>query len=150
MTGNRAIGEELAQEALARLIREAGVLRPAGSLKGWLWTVATNLGRDHLRHRRFELASAPAAARSAETSGADPLETQELKDTVQAVLAHLPEPDRLCLLMKDVEELPYGILAEVLAISPETARVRVHRARERFRDLYKPLDGDKELRHASA
>lgn len=149
MTGCRGTAEDLAQEALARLVREAPRLGSVGSLQAWVWTVATNLGRDHLRRRRFELASAPGAARPEQADPADPLEAAELRDAVQKALIRLPEPDRLCLLLKDMQDQPYELVAEVLGVTTETARVRVHRARERFREAYRPLAGEEDT-HAAA
>ena len=145
MTGNRATGEDLAQETLLRVLGEA----PAGAPAGWVWTVALNLGRDHLRRSRFEVVGLEEEGVSHRRPSAG-LEERELRDGVQDALRSLPESDRACLVLKDMEGVGYGTLAEALGIPEASARVRVHRARERFRDLWLSRGGSGEAIHASA
>ena len=142
MTGSRVTGEDLAQEVLIRLLREAPEMEASGSVRGWIWTVAANLARDHLRRRRFELVTGDFNLLPAP----EPAPTG-LRDRVQGVLDLLTEGDRLCLVLRDMEGMAYEALAGMLGISEVAARVRVHRARERFRELYLAQKGEA---HASA
>jgi RNA polymerase sigma-70 factor (ECF subfamily) len=60
---------------------------------------------------------------------------------VRRVLAQLPEPDRVALVLRAGQSLPYAEIARVLGISEGAARVKVHRARRRLLDAYLKLQG---------
>jgi RNA polymerase sigma-70 factor (ECF subfamily) len=55
-------------------------------------------------------------------------------DRVNRVMARLPEPDRIALVLRAEHSLPYVEIARVLGISEGAARVQVHRARRRLLD----------------
>jgi RNA polymerase sigma-70 factor (ECF subfamily) len=60
---------------------------------------------------------------------------RELVQKVRQVVARLPEMDREVLFMRNFEELPYEVIADILAIDPAAARKRHGRALVRFHDL---------------
>jgi RNA polymerase sigma-70 factor (ECF subfamily) len=57
-------------------------------------------------------------------------------ERVRCVMARLPEPDRIALILRAEQSLPYAEIARVLEISEGAARVKVHRARRRLLDVY--------------
>ena len=62
----------------------------------------------------------------------DPAHHAEVRselDRAQAALGRLPEPTRVALVLRDVAELSYEEVAEVLEISLTAARSRIHRGR---------------------
>jgi RNA polymerase sigma-70 factor (ECF subfamily) len=72
----------------------------------------------------------------------------ELRARVRASIEDLPEPYRVVLLLRDIEELDTQETAERLAISPAAVKVRLHRARQALRTLLEPLfvaDGERSL-----
>jgi RNA polymerase sigma-70 factor (ECF subfamily) len=57
-------------------------------------------------------------------------------DRISRMMARLPEPDRVALVLRAEHSLPYAEIARVLGISEGAARVQVHRARRRLLDSY--------------
>ena len=54
-TGNRALAEDVLADTFERVLRKRGTFdRRRGSEKGWLYTIALNLLRDHLRRQETE------------------------------------------------------------------------------------------------
>ncbi|HEU4678583.1 MAG TPA: sigma-70 family RNA polymerase sigma factor, partial [Terrimicrobiaceae bacterium] len=49
LTGNEAVALDLAQETFVRVYQNRGRYRPTGAFATWLFTIATNLARHHLR-----------------------------------------------------------------------------------------------------
>ncbi|MDP3063579.1 MAG: sigma factor-like helix-turn-helix DNA-binding protein, partial [Chloroflexota bacterium] len=60
---------------------------------------------------------------------------------VREVMASLPREMAECLYLYEVEGFKSPDLAKVLGISPEAVRQRVARARKRFREAYRALEG---------
>lgn len=68
--------------------------------------------------------------------GADELlERAEVRDTVRAAIDRLPETYRTVLVLRDLEELDTSEVAELLGISANAVKVRLHRARQALREL---------------
>lgn len=68
----------------------------------------------------------------------DRLEADELRATVRRCIDELPEPYRVVLLLRDIEELNTQETAERLGISEPAVKVRLHRARQALRTLLDP------------
>jgi RNA polymerase sigma-70 factor (ECF subfamily) len=68
----------------------------------------------------------------------DPLARAELCGTVRAAIESLPEPYRVALMLRDIEELSNDELASALGVSVNAAKIRVHRARQALRALLEP------------
>lgn len=65
----------------------------------------------------------------------DRLETDEVRTTVRRCIDELPDPYRVVLLLRDIEELSTQETAERLGISDAAVKVRLHRARQALRTL---------------
>ena len=69
---------------------------------------------------------------------------QEL-ETVLAELQKLQETDRAALLMRALDDMPYGEIAAALNITLAAARVKVHRARARLMAVRNPIREELEV-----
>lgn len=69
----------------------------------------------------------------------DRLESAELRLMVRRCIDDLPEPYRVVLLLRDIEELNTQETAERLGISEAAVKVRLHRARQALRTLLNPI-----------
>lgn len=67
------------------------------------------------------------------------LELSELRTQVRGCIDDLPEPYRVVLLLRDIEELDTGETAKRLDISEAAVKVRLHRARQALRTLLDPI-----------
>ncbi len=74
----------------------------------------------------------------------------ELSDLVRRSVAALPESFRICLQLRDFEELSVKEVAAALDISEENVKVRTHRARSALKRLLEPLLRGKPIRETTA
>ena len=138
LTGQRETAEDLTQETFIRALqavrRDPNQIGEA-SHKAWLFQVATNLARDHLRRRRLIRWLPFQPERHGEIAGdaTDGLAEQEL---VGRALRQLPPETAAILLLKDAEGFTAREIAEMLGEPFEAVRKRLARARERFRLEY--------------
>ncbi len=113
-------------------------LTDASALKVWLYKVAKNSCLTMRRKGKFEprtvqpldelLPSEPAIADWSNLP-IDSLLKGELTETVQTAIRKLPAPYRMVLILRDMEQLSTKETADVLEISEETSKIRLHRAR---------------------
>lgn len=107
----------------------------------WLYGVATNVLRHHLRRgRRQQAAHLRLAPPSGTSHGADDGVAAALDAAVEwplvaAALEQLAPIDREALLLVAWEELSYAEVAEATGVPVGTVRSRVNRARRRLREL---------------
>lgn len=62
-------------------------------------------------------------------------EREETRAFVRAAIDQLPENHRIALLLRDIDGLPTDEMADILNISPNAAKIRVHRAHQALRTL---------------
>ena len=68
------------------------------------------------------------------TNQANAVENRDLADQVKLMMQELPEKQRLVMHLRDIEELSYEEIAEVLNISLDQVKVNLHRARKSIRE----------------
>jgi RNA polymerase sigma-70 factor (ECF subfamily) len=135
---DRALAEEIVQEALVRGLEHAGEIRE--SAIGWFYGVLRNAIIDHARRRAAydRRLAAVAAELEAELEAApDEPVLRDLRDTVCRCVSRLAgtlKPEYADALQRiDVEDTPVKDYAEQAGISASNAGVRVFRAREALR-----------------
>jgi len=158
--GHPEDAEDTAQETLLRLARSLKDFPNARALSVWLYKVAKTqclmsrrkskfapaemLSLDELMPNRME-AAAPLMKSWAITPEELVLREESRARLEQAVLA-LPKQYRLVLILRDMEQLNTREVAEVLEISEDTVKMRLHRARVFVRnELEKYFRGRKRL-----
>lgn len=67
------------------------------------------------------------------------LQSAELRAKVRSCIEQLPEPYRVVLLLRDIEELDTAETAERVGITQAAVKVRLHRARQALRTLLDPV-----------
>lgn len=139
MVGNPADAEDLTQEALLRAHRRLANLQAPAALGAWLHRIASNLALDSLRPaaRRAEAESGPEEREPAsEAAGADRLtDLAAMSACGRELLKLLPRRYRTVLLLHDLRGLTSGEVAAVLGCTEGAVKIRLHRARARFRAL---------------
>jgi len=132
MVGDRAVAEEIAQEAFTRAWRHAGAYDARrGRVATWLLAITRNLAIDHLRAKRTEPLD-PEALREADRAlwvsspappgtGDDPAELRE-------ALAELPADQRRALLLTALYGYTAREVGELEGIPLGTAKTRIRTA----------------------
>ena len=150
---DHARATDLAQEAFMRFYKRlrAPGNEHTGDATSLLFTIAANLGRDELRRRkvRREAPLGHHAEQSAELSPGAGLEREERELVVRAALAALDADDRLLLVLREVQDLPYETIATILEVPLGTVKSRISRARLAFREAW-VQNGGKAVEHDHA
>lgn len=136
LTGDGDIAEDVAQEAFLRLLRRTDLDEDNARL--WIFTVATNLVRDHGRGvaRRQRLLMARPVVPSGPPAPDVETERNERVAGVRAALTLLPERDRQLLLMRE-EGFRYQEMAEAVGVAPGSVGTLIARALKKFEAVYR-------------
>ena len=151
-TGDRQAAEDVFQEAFIQVHLSASTFDIERRFKPWLFTIAANKARDHLRRNsRRPTTPLSAPVGTGEDQGqsfvdlleaAGPLpeqqaQSQELADRVQTVALDMPDHLRQILLLAYFHRLAYNEIAEALEIPLGTVKSRLHTAVATFARLWK-------------
>ncbi len=136
--------EDAAQETFVKVGRSLESFRGESSLSTWIYRIATNTAMDHLRRassKRSLLATEDKDLPSDEDTGhADDkplLDTllirKDMNECIRGVVDSLPADSSTVLVLSEFEGLTNSEIAEVIGISLDTAKIRLHRARTKLR-----------------
>lgn len=115
------------QEALLAVARRIDHFDGRCAFTTWLYRVATNAALDELR-RRARRAPPAAPDTVLAPSDDDPSRVVDRLD-VRAALGALPEEFRVAVVLRDLGDLPYAEIADILGIPVGTVRSRIARGR---------------------
>jgi RNA polymerase sigma-70 factor (ECF subfamily) len=127
LTGDGAEAEDLAQEALVRLLERWDRVGKMASPTGYLYRTALNLHRS--RRRRVRRSRVPRGEERP-----NPIETVEDRDELGRALAALPVDQRAALILVEWLGLSSTEAGAILGIEPVSVRVRIARAKRALRD----------------
>ena len=150
MVKDPTLAEELTQETLIRVYVHAAKYREIAKFSTWVFTIATNLVRNKMRQRsrRPWMISLNPAPEDDEMpvdppdKVADPSEgvhREELAGIIAEATRRIPEKYRIPFLLREVDQLSYEEIQQVTGLKLGTVRSRINRARNRFRQLIKPM-----------
>jgi RNA polymerase sigma-70 factor (ECF subfamily) len=135
MTGDEQASYDLAQETFVRAWQRFERVRRYEQPRAWLFRVATNLARNHRRHRSVRDAATVRLVSSGLAAG-DMTSCVAESEAVRAALDELPVKQRAALVLRVVYGLSLGELAQALGASEAAAKMTLSRARGRFRAHY--------------
>jgi RNA polymerase sigma-70 factor (ECF subfamily) len=140
LTRNESDAQDLVQDTYVKAFKSRKQFKPGTNLKAWLFTILHNT----FRNRRRDIGRDPIdvdSDRLDAVAPADPAATPEehllraaMGPDLQAALDSLPEAFREAVWLRDVEEFPYGEIAEMLAIPLGTVMSRISRGRRMLYD----------------
>lgn len=137
-TSSPEAAEDLTQDVFIRIYRTLDQYdAKQGDLANWLMRLARNLIIDDYRHRARNPQNSMADAvddhsyhlRAVGTSAHKEIERKELASQVQAGIDKLAPDLRTCVILRDIEELTYQEIVEVLKIPEGTVKSRINRGR---------------------
>jgi RNA polymerase sigma-70 factor (ECF subfamily) len=137
-TSNVSAAEDLTQEVFVRIYKSLNQYDPKqGNLANWLMRLARNLIIDDYRKRQRNPQNSMADTvdnhtfhlRSVGTSAQKEVERRELASQVQEGIDKLPPDLRTCVILRDIEEMTYKEIVDVLDIPEGTVKSRINRGR---------------------
>ena len=122
------------QETFLKAIRALPGLVDASTFPAWLYRIAENTIRDHVRRKarnrgKLVFTDALDELRSP-GDGEAAAESRELAEKLLAAIRDLPERYREPLLLRHSRDLPYAEIGRILGITEKTVQVRIFRARK--------------------
>jgi RNA polymerase sigma-70 factor (ECF subfamily) len=152
LIGDRDRAEDLAQEVFLRVYRHAGTYRVTARFTTWLYTIASNLGKNELRNRarrrNVSMEDSPRELRQDDYHfgtredflGPDRIsDLNDRKKKVRLAIDSLPEHFRMMLVLRDLEGFSYEEIASMLELPLGTVKSRINRARLEFKKRVEPL-----------
>lgn len=146
--GDPAEAHEVTQETFLSALRALPSYREQKSFKAWLYTIALNQSRSHLRKRKTleRLRASLTAIFRLETEKQVSPEEAAIQNEKEAALwrsiNQLDERHRIVLVLRYFHELSVIEISEVLSVNEGTIHSRLHSARTKLRDSLKHLHGE--------
>ena len=148
LSNDREQAKDLLQETFLKAYRFSDKFESGTNAKAWLYRIMKNTYINEYRrtHRLPEIVEFNEQISSYQMTGRDGgadndlramLDTQMFDDDINGALSALPEKFKSIIVLRDIEELPYEEIAEVLEIPIGTVRSRLHRARALLFDRLK-------------
>jgi RNA polymerase sigma-70 factor (ECF subfamily) len=140
--GQAGDADDLSQDTFLRAYRAYGSLPSDANVRAWLFSIATNLARNHFRsetRRRRAYGEVRAFAREAVGSAPEAeLVSRETEALVEGIIRRLPLKQRLAFTQRKMHGLAYQAIGRSLGCSAESARAHVFQA---LRKIRQGLDG---------
>ena len=134
--------QDAAQDVFLKAYRGLKDFRPDFSIHTWLYRIAVNTCLDYKRKSyREALRNEPLAEDlpSKEPFADQLYVSRESTKAIQRALQKLPEKLRATIVLREIEELSYEEIAQILRTSIGTVKSRISRAREQLRHLLKKI-----------
>lgn len=150
LTSRRDVAEELMQETFLRMVRTIDTYEHTGRFEPWLFRIAANLARDHMRQRRRRgvmlALDGEERAGGIDQRGSDSYETAphaglillEHKAQLERALLRLRPAEREIIALRHYADLSFREIAETLGVPLGTALARAHRALQKLKALMGP------------
>jgi RNA polymerase sigma factor (sigma-70 family) len=132
--------EDVCHEAFVRALRHWNDGDEAANACGWLYRITKNTAYDHLRRQRRVVMTPLADTHEAIAGAAAPESQFADAEPVWAVLSNLPDHYRVPLLLQLAAGYPLHTIAATLDCNVNAIKTRLHRARLRFRQLYRATE----------
>ncbi|HEB12931.1 MAG TPA: sigma-70 family RNA polymerase sigma factor [Actinobacteria bacterium] len=131
--------EDLTQEIFIRLLDKVSMWRGEAKFSTWLYRLAINHCRDHLRRRHLETSEINESLCDPHPGPAQETETREVRCLIENALMELPIDFRAVVYLRDIGSFSYGEIASILEIELGTVKSRLARGR---RSLARALEAD--------
>src|SRR6266700_5629015 len=154
---NKEEAEDISQEVFVKVYNGIKKFEQQASFSSWLYRIATNSALDALdkskRHsKNMALSSRPNSTNDGDTDAlsqqasteAGPEEhamRTELRECINHVLKKLDREQARLLLMRDFDDLSYDEIAQVLQAGMSAVKMRIHRARLAFQQVFSQFCG---------
>jgi RNA polymerase sigma-70 factor (ECF subfamily) len=140
IVGNENDAWDLAQEGFLKAWRSIHRFQARSSFYMWLYSITINVTIDSLRQRcrRSEVELDDAIPSSLPSPRAN-YQRNEIRQHINAALAQLSPEHRAVIVLKEIEDLHYHEIAEILNLSIGTVMSRLFYGRKKLQSILRPL-----------
>ncbi len=126
--------DDLFQEIFMRVHTAAGRYEPSRPLEPWIFTIAANAARNHLRDRAARARVVDPQVEAPDTADSGPgverrVAAERMVEWLERAIAALPDGQREVLLLAGVEGLSHEAVAEALGLTVGAVKTRLRRGR---------------------
>lgn len=130
----------MVQDAYVRAYRAIRRFRGDSSFSTWMYRITSNCASTHLSRRTLQrtvelVDDAPIVDLRPDQDPGLRAEATVLRHHIDRAIRSLPERLRQVVVLRDLHDLSHSEIAEELGITTSAAKVRLHRARQRLRDM---------------
>ena len=140
--------EDMAQEVFLKVNKALKTFRGESQLSTWIYRIATNAALDRLRSPSYQClirkglsfdsngesdVNKKVCPEDKSISVEQQLVRIEMNECIRNFIGHLPEKYRTVLVLSDLEGFKNREIAEILGITLDTVKIRLHRARAELR-----------------
>ncbi len=146
LLGNPNDSSDVVQDVFIKIFRSVGSFREQSSLRTWIYRIAVNEAHNHrrwfsrhcrrevsLENEREEQSSSLEMAPDPGRSPFDQALDSEHRQLIEQALTRINPTFRTAVLLRDIENLSYEEIAEILQLSLGTVKSRILRGREALR-----------------
>ena len=148
IVGNPAEANEITQETFIAALRSLPSYQEKKSFKAWLYTIALNHSRSHLRRQkalerlRTTLTTFFQVETQKQITPEEAVIQNEKEAQIWSTLKQLDERHRLVVILRYFHELSIAEISEILSVNEGTIHSRLHSAREKLRSALEHLHGE--------
>lgn len=151
LMGNRQEAEDQAQEVFLKVYRGIKQLDDPNTFTAWVYRITTNTCFDALSKQKRRPQTTPLdppdaegneQPRYADPRTLDPEQAalrREVWACLEQTLRKLDAPGRAVLILRDIENRPYQEIAEALSLGLSAVKMRIHRARLAFQQVFEQV-----------
>ena len=134
MTNDRMLSEDLVQNVFERVLKHKKTYRMNYPFGGWIFRIAKNCLADHYRKMKIKTSDIDISSPSWET--ADTSNQEPLYSELETALNALKPEFKEVLILTRFQDLKYKEVGNILGISENGIKARVHRALKQLRKEY--------------
>lgn len=139
--------DDLTQDVFVKVSQALDTFRGDAMVSTWIYRIATNAALDRLRSRSFQgsVSDSPTGNDEEEVVDKDlwtgekklslesALIRKEMNDCIRGIVENLPVNYRTVIVLSEWEGLKNNEITEILGLSLDTVKIRLHRARARLK-----------------
>ena len=141
ITMNAAEAEDVVQETMMKVWNRRDQWEQIESIEAFCLTICRNLSLDKVRRMDNQTQSLDAAYDPKDLGVSSNPEEQAIQSDrirlVRQMINQLPEKQRSCMQLRDMEGKSYKDIATILDITEEQVKVNIFRARQTIREKFK-------------
>ena len=143
MTKDAELCDDLVQNVFFRILKYRYLFRGEGDFRTWMFHIARNVNHDHFRKNKWKYKE--SLEHWGERLGTDENRATEFQQAEELQLLsmamdRLPEDKKEILLLSKYHDKKYKEIGEILGCSEGAVKVKVFRALQELKDVYKELE----------
>jgi RNA polymerase sigma factor (sigma-70 family) len=143
MNKDAELSEDLVQNVFFRILKYRYLFRGEGDFKTWMFHIARNVNHDH--YRKNKLGKTESAEDWSERLGHGDIYTMQVQQDeelkmLSLAMDRLPEDKREILLLSKFQDKKYKEIGEIIGCSEGAVKVKVFRALQDLKAVYKQLE----------